>query len=514
MAEDLERTVDLVRAATEVAADLDLEHVLDRIVTQARLLTGARYGALAVIESDGRLSRFVTQGVSDEVKAAIGRLPRGEGVLGEVIRTHHPLRLPDLREHPSSVGFPAHHPPMRTFLGVPVVVRGEVFGNLYLTDKADGEPFGGSDERNVVLLATLAGTAIANARRYQESERRRRWVEASAEITTGLLGRLRPADAVRLVLRKAREMTDSQAAILAVEDDAGELVTRYLDGTLPTLAPGSPLRDLRCPSITVPFTAPAGAEGRLVVVWADEAQMAGSRVDLAAVESFAAQAGLALDRVQVLADRVQLAVLEDRERIARDLHDVVIQRLFATGLGLQSAQRGSDPGRVNRTLTQAVDDLDETIREIRATIFGLRHRTGDADIRGVLADLVAEASANLGLAPRLTFTGPVASAVDDRLADHLVAVVSEALSNAARHAEASTVAVDIDAREGTVSVCVTDDGVGISPERRESGLRNLQRRADEVGGTFAVSPQRPHGTILTWAAPIHATQGQSVSEKN
>lgn len=497
--------VELVHAAATVAADLDLSNVLDRVVREARVLTGARYGALGVLGEDGTLARFVAHGLTPAQRRAIGDLPKGRGVLGDLVRTHRPLRLQDLTQHPSSVGFPPHHPPMHTFLGVPVLVRGEAYGNLYLTEKAGGQPFTEHDERLVTLLAMVAGTAIANARIFQESERRRIWVEASAEITTGLLGRLRPVQAVHLVIRKAREVSDADAALLAVGDADGRLVTRYVDGELPGVGPGTPLAEIDYPAMAVPFTAPAGAEGRLVVAWAERAHMERARVDPAAVESFAAQAGLALDRIQALADRAQLAVLEDRDRIARDLHDLVIQRLFATGLSLQAILR-RDVDEVTATrVRSATADLDETIRDIRATIFALQRRGGGDDIRGRLNDLAADAAAKLGLVPRVSLTGPLASALDPKLADHVVAVVSEAFSNAARHANATDVAVSVTVADGLVTVVVTDDGVGMPAAFRESGLGNLRRRADEMAGDFQVGNADGGGTQVRWCAPLTPT---------
>jgi signal transduction histidine kinase len=395
---------------------------------------------------------------------------------------------------------------MRTFLGVPIQAGGEVFGNLYLTDKA--VPFTAEDERLVMLLARAAGNAIVNARLYRESERRRRWVEASAQVTSTLLGQTHATDALALVVQKARELSDADTAALAVEDDDGRLMVEVVDGEAldglavgDVLTPGGANRPDH-PMLVVPFTAPAGAEGRLVLGWSSPRSRDLARVSADAVRGFAAQAALALDRLQAQADRESLAVLEERDRIARDLHDLVIQRLFATGLALQGAVRLAVRPEVAERVEAAVDDLDVTIRDIRATIFGLHRRPGSDDLRGQLLDLVAEAGAKLGLVPALAMEGPIDSAVPDRVRPHLVAVLSEALANAARHASATRVDVRVAVRDGEVLVSVQDDGQGLPETVHESGLRNLRQRAVDVGGSLELRPADGGGTRLIWRAPL------------
>ena len=502
----VERLSGLLTEVINLGADLDVDGVLQRVAAGAARLTGAAYGALGVLAPDGSLASFHTHGMDAEQRAAIGPAPRGLGVLGVLITDPRPLRLSDLSEHPRAVGFPPHHPTMRTFLGVPITVGEEVFGNLYLADKPT--PFSDEDERVVTLLAAAAATAIVNARLYAESERRREWVEASAAITTALIGRRHPGDAVRLVVQQARQLSDADAAALAIEDDDGNLVVRVLDGESPpglaegdVLTPGGTSQSDR-PTLSVPFTAPAGAEGRLVLVWASPSSRDAARVSRQAVRGFAAQAALALERLQAQEDRASLAVLEERDRIARDLHDLVIQRLFATGLALQGAVRLAVRPEVSERIEAAIDDLDVTIRDIRATIFGLHRRPGSDDLRGQLLDLVAEAAAKLGLVPALAMEGPVESAVPERVRPHLVAVLSEALANAARHADATRVDVRVTLRDGEVVVSVQDDGRGLPETVHESGLRNLRQRAVEVGGSLELRPADGGGTRLIWRAPI------------
>ena len=498
----------LLAEVMRLGADLDLSHVLDRVTAAAARLTDAQYCALGVLAPDGSLSRFHTYGMAAEQRAAIGAHPTGLGVLGVLVTDPRPLRLDDISEHTRSVGFPAHHPPMTTFLGVPIQIGSKVYGNLYLTNKAT--PFTDQDESTVVALAAAAGTAIANARLYAESERRRAWVEASAEITTAMLGRLQPGAAVSLVVRKARELSDADVAALAVENDDGDLVIGVVDGAdVEGLYPGDRLSPTGAPStshptpvLSVPFTAPAGAEGRLVLAWSSPTSRHQAHVSSEAVRGFAAQAALALDRLQAEEDRASLAVLADRDRIARDLHDLVIQRLFATGLALQGAARLAVRPEVSERVDAAIEDLDVTIRDIRATIFSLHRRPGSDDLRGQLLDLVAEAAAKLGIVPALALEGPVESAVPHDVRPHLVAVLSEALANAARHADAARVNVKVAVSQDEVAVTVQDDGKGLPDNVHESGLRNLRARAVELGGSLELRAAEGGGTRLVWRAPL------------
>jgi signal transduction histidine kinase len=368
----------LLDAIVGLGSELSLPAVLRRIVEMARELVDARYGALGVLDETGTaLSQFITVGIDDEAREAIGALPHGHGILGLLIVDPKPIRLPDLTRHPDSYGFPEHHPAMTSFLGVPIRVRGEVFGNLYLTDKRDGGAFTDIDEDLAVALASAAAVAIENARLHAK------------------LG--------------------------------------------------------------------------------------------------------------------DLMVVEDRERIARDLHDTVIQRLFATGLSLQgAAARVADPEIADR-LQAAADDLDETVRHIRTTIFGLqRQRIPGRSVRQEVLDLIGESSQTLGFDPIVRFDGPIDLVVEDALADHVLAVTREAISNVARHAGASHLEIRLGVESQVLSIDAIDDGKGIdasavaggSGEGTSQGLKNMQIRAERVGGSLTVEPVPGGGTWLRWEAPI------------
>jgi len=363
----------LLDAVMVVGSDLDLPAMLRRLVLSATDLVDARYGALGVLdESRSRLAQFITIGIDDGTRAAIGDLPEGHGILGLLIVDAEPIRLPDLREHPDSYGFPPHHPPMRSFLGVPIFVRGEVFGNLYLTDKTSAEVFTDVDEELVVGLAAAAGVAIDNARLHGQMQ--------------------------------------------------------------------------------------------------------------------------------------ELTLLEDRERIARDLHDTVIQRLFATGMALQAASRLTDRAEVVARVETAVDDLDDTVKHIRSTIFELGQGHAPGGVRRGLLRVVDEQVSALGFRPTVTFEGPVES-LPEPVASELLAVLREALSNVARHARAGRAEVHLVAGD-EVELTVTDDGIGPPPEPPTlgNGLPNLAARAERLGGTFSLGPRDPlQGAVLRWGIPNRRT---------
>lgn len=362
----------LLGSIIALGSELSLPVVLRRIVEAATELVDARYGALGVLDESGSsLSEFISVGLDDATIERIGPLPQGHGILGLLIVEPRPLRLPDLSEHPDSYGFPPHHPPMTTFLGVPLHVRGEVFGNLYLTEKRGGGGFTEADEELAVALAAVAGVAIENTRLHER-----------------------------------------------------------------------------------------------------------------------------------LAD---LLVVQDRERIARELHDTVIQRLFATGLSLAGlAGRVDDPELALR-LQASVDDLDDTVRHIRTTIFELQRPSEPGrSVRRELLELVAEAGESLGFAVSTRFDGPVDTSVDGPLADHLVAVGREALANTVRHSRARRVDFEVQVGDGRLTLLVVDDGVGLPPEFDSAGhgLANLRSRAAELGGQFTVGPGPDGGCTVRWSVPL------------
>jgi signal transduction histidine kinase len=508
----------LLEAVMAISSDLDLHAVLTRIVESATELTGATYGALGVIGPDGKhLVEFVTTGIGHHQRAMIGDLPRGRGILGLLIEHPEPIRLDDLSAHPASFGFPANHPPMTTFLGVPVRIRGTVFGNLYLTEKAGGMAFTEQDELLVRGLATAAGFVIENARAYGLSERRRQWLEASADLADALQPPIAVNRALRLITQIVRTVSGAVATAVVSGEEAGERivaaapkdsrrVTRALDQVAATLGSTTPeepfeLRTSGLNAVAIPLRAHLAEPGFLVALFErDLAPRDYEEREL--LVSFADQAALALDRVAAFADREELAVISDRERIARDLHDTVIQRLFATGLQLQAtAMLSSSPEVVGR-LEQAVSDLDLTIRDIRGTIFELQHRPAGS-LRTEVHAIVREYVPMLGFTPAVRMSGPVDTRVSSAVRDQLLPVLREAVSNIARHAMAQHAAIELYALDQELRLVVSDDGVGIPDHAVESGVDNARRRAAELRGSLDLGPHEPRGTRFDWRVPLH-----------
>ncbi|WP_234491183.1 GAF domain-containing protein [Streptomyces sp. MBT33] len=534
-----DRVHSLLEAVLSVGRELELEQVLRRIVEAAALLVDAEYAALGVIGPDGkRLSAFHTVGVGPEEIARIGPYPEGHGILGELIRHPEPLRLAKLSEHPASYGFPAHHPPMNSFLGVPIRVREQVFGNLYLTEKRGGAQFDEEDESVLSTLAVAAGVAIDNARLYEESRLRERWLQANAEITHSLMSGGPSAEVLGLIAERAGEITDSALAAVALpmEDtdslaveiafgldaDAHRGLVLPMDRSLMGLAfsgaapvtSSDAAHDQRIsleprrfeglgPAVAVPIG--TGDVPRGVVLLArKEGRPVYSATEIEPLRSFAAQAAIAMELAERRRDAEEIAVLKDRDRIARDLHDLAIQRLFATGMTLQSAGRFIEHEEAAERVVRAVDDLDETIKIIRSTIFGLRARDGGAGtgLRARVVRAVGEAAPVLGFAPSVRMEGLVDTDVPQETADHVIAVLSEALTNIARHsgAQRADVALETDGRE--VRLTVADNGRGIPADGRRSGLRNMAERAEQLGGSLRMDCPEGGGTTLVWLVPV------------
>ncbi|TCO47136.1 histidine kinase [Kribbella antiqua] len=534
-----ERLRALLDAVVGIGADLDLTSTLDRIVTAACELVDARYGALGVIGYDRkRFARIHVHGVTDEQIAAIGPYPDGHGLLGLLIDHPDPIRLHDLTEHPRAVGFPPNHPPMKSFLGVPIRTRERVFGTLYLTEKADGADFTEGDERMVTALAAAAGVVIDNARLYADTERRRRWYEVTTEITKLMLTDFEPQEALQLIARRAREVSASAVGVVFLRS-GDDLVVQAIDGPaefqqylgrhLPANLPlvtsvmqashqvviddiaqvakeADRLADI--PEIeslkrTILAALPAGTHtpGGLLAVAAERGAVLGVTQGTDLVKMFAGQATLALDRAQAQRDQAILAVLEDRDRIARDLHDLVIQRLFATGLQLQGMHSMVQP-EVQKRIGRAVEDIDATIRDLRAAIFELHQQPGHSSLRSDIQALVAEYAEPLGFRPQLTCTGPLDSVIPATVRPQILAAIRESLSNVVRHAEASEVTVEVVVTAAEVMTRITDNGVGLNFGERRSGLRNLSERAESLGGAVHLEANHPHGTIVELRAPI------------
>jgi signal transduction histidine kinase len=534
-----DRLQGLLQAVVAIGSHLELGDVLDRIVRTAANLADARYAALGVLDpasTERRLSQFITIGIEAEQIERIGDLPHGRGVLGLLIDEPEAIRLIDLAEHPASYGFPPNHPPMTTFLGVPINVRGEAFGNLYLTEKRGGGPFTAADEQIVLALATAAGLAVQNARLYEEARNRQAWLEASSDITTQLLGGASATEMFPLIVSRARELAGGRVAFLAlpngdgtlrVADAEGDVGDRLLGLTIPahsmaalvmeqgrSEAVPNAQNDPRIwqevvktaeagPALFVPLGGGDAVMGVLVVT--NHIGAPGFSDDVVRlVESFAGQAAIALRLGAAAADREQLAVLGDRDRIARDLHDLVIQRLFATGMALEGALRNMQPEGAAERVRRSVDDLDTTIKEIRSTIFALQSPAPHAGegLRSAITQALQTAAESLGFQPRVTFGGAIDTLVPSNVGEQLIAVLREALSNAARHAGATAVEVQVDADPSRVVLVVRDDGRGIPRGGRRSGLANLATHAQDLGGTFDARGGSGGGTVIEWSVPL------------
>ncbi|WP_371494686.1 GAF domain-containing sensor histidine kinase [Kitasatospora sp. NBC_00374] len=538
-----DRINSLLEAVLAVGRDLDLGQVLQHIVEAAVSLVDAEYGALGVIGEDHRLSQFIPVGVDQGQIERIGPLPRGHGLLGELIRRPEPLRLTEISEHPSSYGVPEHHPPMHSFLGVPIRVRDKIFGNLYLTEKHGGAEFDAEDEAVVSTLAVAAGVAIDNARLYTRARLRERWLAASAEVTNLLLSGSSQQEVLDLLIARAAQIAGADLTVVAlpVSDDAslevrvavgldadvhrglvlprvgsfvgaavqtGGLVSTVDVRRDPRITAGPPRWAGLGPAVAVPIgTVEGGVRGVLML-----ARAVGKRVfgpeESGPLAGFAGQAALAMELAERRRDSEQVALLEERDRIARDLHDLAIQRLFATGMTLQGATRFIDHPEASDRVLRAIDDLDETVRTIRSSIFGLRAREQGPAAHGLRARVtgaVDRAAAGLGFAPALRTEGLLDLRVPPPVADEVVAVLEEALSNAVRHARADRVDVELSV-DGEVNLTVTDDGVGLPQAGPRSGLANLAERAKHLGGSFRAGAGPDGGTRLVWRVPLPPAQ--------
>ncbi|MGC0318217.1 GAF domain-containing protein [Kitasatospora acidiphila] len=534
-----DRVHSLLEAVLAVGRDLELSQALRHIVEAAVTLVDAGYGALGVIGEDQRLSQFIPVGVTHEQVEKIGHLPTGYGLLGELIRHPRPLRLPEISDHPSSYGFPAAHPTMHSFLGVPIRVRERVFGNLYLTEKRGGREFDAEDEAVLTTLAVAAGVAIDNARLYAQARLRERWLAANAEVTNSLLLGRSESEVLDTLVARADEIAGADLTVVAMpvaeaedlevriavgldaEEHAGLVLP--LSGSLMGAAAltgglvvsGDVQRDPRItavpprwaglgPAVAVPIGTPEGGVRGVLMLARAAGKPLFDEDESAPLAGFAGQAAVAMELAERRRDAEQITLLQERDRIARDLHDLAIQRLFATGMTLQSAIRFIDHPEARDRVLRAIDDLDETAKTIRATIFGLRAReTGPqtTGLRARAAEAVERAAASLGFAPALRMTGLLDVAVPRAVAEDAVAVLQEALSNAARHARATAVEVTLAAGAELV-LTITDNGVGLPEGGRRSGLANLAERAASHGGTFEAAALPQGGTKLCWRAPL------------
>jgi signal transduction histidine kinase len=531
----------LLRANQLIVGDLALPTVLRRIAEAARELVGSQYAALGVISPTGGLSEFVHTGMPDDTVARIGHLPQGKGLLGALIDDPKPIRLYRISDDERSSGFPPGHPPMNTFLGVPIRIRDEVFGNLYFTESTRGH-FSAEDEDLATALAVTAAVAIDNARLYSSARSRGEWLQASAAITRQLLTP-DPGDGVtsplRLIAERSREIADADLVTVALpngDDGTGEVELRIelavgagaadlagaavpragsLQGRV--FGSGEPTRLAQAgdegaaamtaggleigPALVVPLLGSRGVQGVLTAARL-RGRTAFTVADVEMATSFANHAALAIELADARAEQQRAAMLDERDRIAADLHDHVIQRLFAAGLSLQSVAMKLGHGPVSDRILSTIQDLDATISQIRTSIFELHDlpRADPAGLRARLLDVASDAARALGFEPVVRFEGPVDTLPGD-LAEDLVAVAREALSNVARHARAGTAEIEVSARGAQVCLAVHDDGIGLSPGSRSSGLTNMRRRAKRHGGILDVAARVPHGTTVTWSIP-------------
>lgn len=527
------RLRELLEAVLVVGAGLELDSILQRIVQAATTLLDARYGALGVRDPDGGLSEFVYEGITTEQRSRMGHLPEGHGLLGLLMEHPRPVRVAHLGAHPASVGFPPNHPPMDSFLGMPIIVRGRVFGSIYLTEKRSGPEFTDEDETILDALATSAGVAIDNAHLFEESRTRERWLTALASFNARLLSGGSVDEALDLLVTRTRDLCSATGAYVMVLDedgpgtavveaaasDAGPRAGSRLDlsgsdllpvvrGRRPTLltgddrvAPFDATAGVRIAAL--PLSTTSGVAGMLVVTRTGQCW---TQDEITRLGSMADSAALAVEFADQQQRRRQLDVLADRDRIARDLHDNVIQQLFATGMSLQSLlldETQPVPGAAAATITKSVSQLDRMIHEIRTTIFDLQ-TAGEqtpTSLRRRLLDAIGDLTTRSVLAPNVQFTGAIDTLVPPRIHPHAESVLREGLSNALRHADAATITVAIDAAEHlTIRIC--DDGVGLTDNPRRSGLDNLARRAEQCGGVCTVLPGDGGGTELTWKVPL------------
>lgn len=506
----MDRELDaLLDAVRHLAGDVPVPQLLRRVVEAAVELTGARYGALGVLApTRDRLETFVYVGVDEDTAARIGRLPEGRGILGLLIRDPRPRRIDDLSHHPAAAGFPPHHPPMRTFLGAPVGVGETAVGNLYLCDKHGGEPFTATDEALVAALGTIAGVVVEHARLRDLARRTADELAATGRLTAALLAGAGERELLDHLAGETVGLLGCQLAAILLDSGQGARVvacaghTGLLGTVLPSRERGDWQQAFGTPLLAV---SPLEVEGRTIGWLAADVPPTGAEAEV--LDHLARHGSLALGYLRTVERVRELAVVEDRERIARDLHDTVVQRIFSVGLRLQSLARAAAAPDVAAELDTLVGELDDTIRDLRTAIFALRESMpGATSLRAEVLQLAAEAARLLPRPPRVHFDGPVDTVVGEALRGHVTAVVREALSNVIRHASAEVVHVTVAARDGEVVVRVVDDGVGVADAPRGgSGLRNLAARARQVGGQLVVQRRAEGGTELTWRAPLGAT---------
>ncbi|MCW3036917.1 MAG: histidine kinase [Actinobacteria bacterium] len=541
----------LVEAGIALASESHLDTLLSRIAELARRVVQAAYGAVGVIGPSGDLARFVYAGIDQDTARQIGELPTGVGVLGVVLEQAHPLRLKEISDHPRSSGFPAHHPVMHSFLGAPIVVRGRVFGRLYLSEKEGGAEFSEADERVAMMLAAQAGVAIENVSLYEQVQERgmelgRRLAQlASFDVVARMLltESASAGDVLDFAAEQARFLTGgTRATLMMLDDTTGELIIRHAVGgegagdlvgvrlkpdtskshsvvrrreaeLVPHLSQdpeinesvlhllGDPLDGAFAPLLV--RDRPIGA---LAVYGSSEGRPFTSD-DLSVLQILANQAAIAIENDRLTFLLRNLAVLEERERISKELHDGVIQSIYSVGLSLQGSLSlmGTQPERGARRIEEAIAELDNVVRDVRNYIFELRPQlVEDRGLEGAILVLVRElevnttAHATVELSPRAT------EALGRQEQGHVIQVVREILSNIARHAQPSVVSVRVEDRDGFLALLIDDDGLGFDPSSvaRGQGLSNMEARVAALGGSLEILPREGGGTRHSLRVPL------------
>lgn len=526
------RLHDLIRVNQVITSDLDLDSVLRRIVAMAAELMDAEFAGMGVLGPERQIEKFIHFGIDHAVEMAIGRQPEGKGLLGAIMDTPRPLSMTALGDDPRSVGFPPGHPAMKSFLGAQIRVRNEIYGNLYLANSRSGQ-FTSTDVELTEAMAATAGIAIENARQFDESIRRERWSRALAEAAKGVMVDEEGEQMPRL-LERVRDAAQAEVALVcSIDDETDELIIEHVVGRSSAVLAATRVRPVSasfahciageatvlngvslvldtpaggvsttCHLLLVPFDSSPGRRTALCVANLGTGPELTDR-DVQVVRSFTSHVGVVLDRAEVRRSRQRVAMLEDRNRIARDLHDHVIQRLFATGLSLQATATQVD-GPSGTRLSDLVHEIDGAITQIRQSIFALNndYGMGSTTLRSRLTEIVGRIGGSLPRRPTIVFAGPVDLATDDELAHDVEAVVSEALTNAVRHSGARSIDVEVAVADHSISVSVLDDGVGPGPMTRRSGLSNLEMRALRHGGAFRVEERSTGGTSLRWTGGL------------
>ena len=545
----------LVDAGLALAGDLDLDSLLQRIADQSREVIGARYGAVGVVGEDGHLVRFVYSGIDEETAAQIGDLPDGRGVLGALIEQNRPLRLREISDHPRSYGFPPNHPPMHTFLGVPIVVRGHVFGRLYLTEKADRAEFTKDDERLALTFAAQAGVAIENARLYDEvrdrgAELARRVAELSSveRLADLIISSHETSELLRSTVEEAVKLTAATKAVLTTLDrSSGELVVRETYGVALGRGEVMPLDSSkahavirrRAGEVVADLAADEEVHGAIIeklgsprsgafvpMILRDEGIGAVAvydrsdgepfdQGDLVILQTLANYTAIAIENERLSDALRDLAVLEERERISKELHDGVIQSIYSVGLSLQGSLSllKRDPDKAEQRVDAAIAELDNVVRDVRSYIFELQPKlVEEKGFAPAIAELLRDLEVNTLADTTLDLDDVACAAITPVEKAHLVQFVRETLSNIARHAQATEVSVSFGVVDGAFRLQVDDNGVGFDPGSvaRGHGLTNMEDRATKLGGTLEILAREPTGTSHLLVIPARS-QAEGVS---